>query len=50
MLVLGLAGKMRVSELVTHRYSPLQAPEVYMNLLKDRSTDVGVILDWSLLD
>jgi 2-desacetyl-2-hydroxyethyl bacteriochlorophyllide A dehydrogenase len=45
-----MTGKMSVSELVTHRYSPLQAPEVYLNLLKDRSTDVGVILDWSMLD
>jgi threonine dehydrogenase-like Zn-dependent dehydrogenase len=45
-----LSERMNVVELVTHRYSPLQAPEVYMCLLKDRSTDVGVILDWSSLD
>jgi hypothetical protein len=45
-----LAGKMSVAELVTHRYSPLQAPEVYLNLLKDRSTDVGVIFNRSMLD
>jgi len=45
-----LADKMSVKELVTHCYSPLQAPEVYLNLLKDRSTDVGVIFDWSMLD
>ena len=45
-----MANKMSVSELVTHRYSPLQAPEVYLNLLKDRSTDVGVILDWTALE
>lgn len=42
-------GKMNVADLVTHRYSPLQAPEVYMNLLKDRSSSVGVILDWTKL-
>ncbi len=45
-----MSGRTHVSELVTHRYSPLQAPEVYLALLKDRSTDVGVILDWTLLD
>jgi len=42
--------RMNVADLVTHRYSPVQAPEVYMGLLKDRSTDVGVILDWTMLD
>jgi 2-desacetyl-2-hydroxyethyl bacteriochlorophyllide A dehydrogenase len=42
-------GKMNVSDLVTHRYSPLQAPEVYKKLLTDRSSDVGVILDWTML-
>jgi 2-desacetyl-2-hydroxyethyl bacteriochlorophyllide A dehydrogenase len=45
-----MAGKMSVVELVTHCYSPLQAPEVYLSLLKDRSADVGVIFDWSMLD
>jgi 2-desacetyl-2-hydroxyethyl bacteriochlorophyllide A dehydrogenase len=45
-----MSGKMKVAELVTHRYSPLQAPEVYQNLVKDRSTDVGVIFDWTTLD
>jgi 2-desacetyl-2-hydroxyethyl bacteriochlorophyllide A dehydrogenase len=44
------AGEMNVGALVTHRYSPLQAPEVYLGLLKKRSTDVGVILDWTMLD
>jgi threonine dehydrogenase-like Zn-dependent dehydrogenase len=45
-----MSGKMNVAELVTHRYSPLQAPGVYLGLLKDRSTDVGVIFDWTMLD
>jgi hypothetical protein len=45
-----LSQKMSVSELVTHRYSPLQTPGVYSNLVKDRSSDVGVILDWNLLE
>jgi 2-desacetyl-2-hydroxyethyl bacteriochlorophyllide A dehydrogenase len=44
------AGKISVAELVTHRYSPLQAPEIYQGLLRDRSADVGVIFDWSMLD
>ncbi len=44
-----MSGKVSVKELVTHRYSPLQAHEVYLNLLKDRSSDVGVILDWTTL-
>lgn len=45
-----VAGKMSVAELVTARYSPLQAAAVYQNLLKDRSSDLGVIFDWSMLD
>ncbi|MFN8453882.1 MAG: hypothetical protein U0401_04290 [Anaerolineae bacterium] len=35
--------------LVTHRVSPLQAPETYLGLLRDRSAAVGVILDWEQL-
>ncbi len=45
-----LSGKMHVSELTTHRYSPLQAPDVYRGLVKDRYGDVGAIFDWTLLD
>ncbi|MFC1960809.1 zinc-binding alcohol dehydrogenase [Chloroflexota bacterium] len=45
-----LQDRMNVSDLVTNRYSPLQAPEVFMNLLEDRFSDVGVILDWTLLE
>ena len=44
-----LQGRMRVSDLVTHRYSPLDAPQVYENLRRDRSAAIGVIFDWSLL-
>lgn len=40
-------GKMNVADLVTHRYSPLQAPEVYSGLLKDRSSAVGILFDWA---
>lgn len=44
-----LSGQMQVVDLVTRRCSPMEAPEVYLGLLKDRSTDVGVIFDWSRL-
>lgn len=40
---------MDVSALVTHRVSPLQAPETYRSLWQDRSSAVGVLLDWSKL-
>lgn len=42
-----LRGKMNVAGLVTHRYAADQAPTAYLNLLKDRSAAVGVILDWT---
>lgn len=41
--------KMNVSDLVTHRHSPLNAPDVYMKLLEDRSDALGVIFDWDQL-
>lgn len=44
-----IRGKMNVSGLVTHRYSPLQAPEAYMKLVNDRSSAVGVLFDWTTL-
>jgi threonine dehydrogenase-like Zn-dependent dehydrogenase len=42
-------GRMRVADLVTHRVSPLEAPQVYEMLRRDRSAAIGVIFDWSLL-
>jgi 2-desacetyl-2-hydroxyethyl bacteriochlorophyllide A dehydrogenase len=44
-----LQGRMRVSDLVTHRHSPHDAPQVYEGLRRDRSAAIGVIFDWSLL-
>jgi threonine dehydrogenase-like Zn-dependent dehydrogenase len=44
-----LQGRMRVSDLVTHRHSPVDAPQVYEGLRRDRSVAIGVIFDWSLL-
>jgi len=40
-------GRMKVSDLVTHRYAPVDAPKVYAGLLKDRSSVMGIIFDWS---
>jgi len=42
-------GRMRVADLITHRHSPLDAPQVYAKLRHDRSEAIGVIFDWSLL-
>lgn len=44
-----LRGDMRVSDLVTHRYSPLDAAEAYRMLREERMTAMGVIFDWTLL-
>jgi threonine dehydrogenase-like Zn-dependent dehydrogenase len=42
-------GRMRVDDLVTRHHSPLDAPEVYADLMRDRSGVIGVVFDWSLL-
>ncbi len=43
-------GDIRVADLITHRYSPEEAPEAYRMLQTDRSTAMGVIFDWSRLE
>ncbi len=40
-------GQMRVSDLITHRYSPEEAPTAYAMLQTDRASAMGVIFDWS---
>ena len=40
---------MAVADLVTHRLSPHDAPQVYADLVKDRSKHMGVIFDWTRL-
>ena len=40
-------GDMRVSDLVTHRYSPRDAAEAYRMLREQRASAMGVILDWT---
>jgi len=44
-----LQGRMRVSDMVTHRENPQDAPKVYAALLKDRTSAMGVIFDWTKL-
>jgi len=42
-------GDMRVSDLITHRYHPADAPEAYRMLREERDSAMGVIFDWTLL-
>ena len=42
-------GRMRVNDLITHRVSPLDAPQIYDRLLRDRTGMVGVVFDWTIL-
>ncbi|MEN6480240.1 MAG: zinc-binding alcohol dehydrogenase [Anaerolineales bacterium] len=44
-----LQKRMRVDDLITHRHSPVEAVAVYDRLVKDRTTSIGVIFDWSLV-
>jgi 2-desacetyl-2-hydroxyethyl bacteriochlorophyllide A dehydrogenase len=44
-----LRGDMRVSDLITHRFSPLEAVEAYRVLREERMTAMGVIFDWTRL-
>lgn len=44
-----MQGRMRVQDLITHRFSPLDAPNVYEMLARDHSSAVGVLFDWTLL-
>ncbi|HYA21605.1 MAG TPA: hypothetical protein VEG31_00280, partial [Thermoproteota archaeon] len=39
-------GELDVGDLITHRVPYSQAPEIYRQLLKDRSGFMGVILTW----
>jgi threonine dehydrogenase-like Zn-dependent dehydrogenase len=40
-------GQMRVDDLITHGFSPQQAPQAYRMLEEDRSRAMGVIFEWS---
>lgn len=39
-------GDMKVSDLITHRFAPDQAPEAYDLLRERRSSTMGVVFDW----
>ena len=43
-------GQMRVSDLVTYRFSPMDAPKVYPMLQTEREGTMGVLFDWRGLD
>lgn len=40
-------GDMRTADLITHRFPPQQAPEVYRLLKEDRPNTLGVVFDWT---
>jgi len=42
-------GDMRVSDMITHRYSPQDADEAYQMLANRRSDAMGVVFDWTQL-
>jgi threonine dehydrogenase-like Zn-dependent dehydrogenase len=42
-----LQGRMRTSDLVTHRFAPREAPTVYAGLVRDRSAVMGAVFDWT---
>ena len=44
-----LRGDMRVKDLITHRYSPADAPEAYRMLREERASAMGVLFDWTRL-
>lgn len=45
-----IQGRMDIAPLITHRYSPMDAPEAYGLLANNRSSVMGVLFDWTLLD
>jgi len=44
------SGRMDVDGLLSHRFTPDQAPEVYARLQRDRSPYLGVVFDWTAID
>jgi len=39
-------GQMRVADLITHRFAPQDAVEVYRSLYEQRENTLGVLFDW----
>ncbi|NQX63594.1 zinc-dependent alcohol dehydrogenase [Paenibacillus qinlingensis] len=44
-----MQGRLDVTPLITHRYSPLEAAQVYDSLVNNRSSSMGVLFDWTRL-
>lgn len=44
-----MQGRMDVTPLITHRFSPLDAPQAYDLLVHNRSSAMGVLFDWTRL-
>ena len=42
--------RLNLQHLISHVFSPMEAPKVYEALQKERSSYVGVIFDWDLLE
>jgi threonine dehydrogenase-like Zn-dependent dehydrogenase len=43
-------GRMSIGSLISHRVSPLDAPQLYAALTADRSQYMGVLFDWSAVN
>ena len=43
-------GRMNLDGLISHRLSPRDAPELYAALTTDRSSYMGVLFDWALVN
>ena len=39
-------GQMRVDDLITHRFQPASAQQVYTQLHEDRNNTLGALFDW----
>ena len=44
------SGQMSVAPLITHHFDPADAPAAYAQLLRDRSSALGVLFDWSAVE
>ena len=40
-------GQMRCDDLITHRFSPTDAPDAYKTLIEKRGETMGVMFDWT---
>jgi threonine dehydrogenase-like Zn-dependent dehydrogenase len=47
LLELMAAGKLRLDDLISHRYTASQAPQVYESIREGSTEGMGILLDWS---